>query len=393
MRHPPTARELPDGGGAWNTSRLCVPLGLGLALLCSPAFAQPRQSSSPTITFQEAQTPPRIDADQLRGRRPAVQLEADQLGKSTAIQQLQAQATAPLPKGERTEASIRAQREAAWQWGLLQLHGLHTPLQPVPAQQSFERAQALGHPLAAAGLAWCAIDGCGQRPEPEAARQWIQALRKTAPGRAAYLEWLLLDDVAPLDEAVPSTARREGINTAGRKQQLLRQAAEAGDPNARVELGMELAAQGKTNEAMEQFRSAAKSSQAAKHNLNVLSDQKGTFKSRPSGNAGQAGGAWQTFKQARVYHRGEGVPANYTEAIRLYKRASDMGSEPAKRMLALIYSRPTPAGGIDIGWMQQLAYMDVTQDGAIPLTAPTAPTSLTRDPTPLWDYIAPRWRN
>ena len=62
-------------------------------------------------------------------------------------------------------------------------------------------------------------------------------------------------------------------------------------------------------------------------------------------------------------------------------------------MLALIYSRPTPAGGIDIGWMQQLAYMDVTQDGAIPLTAPTAPTSLTRDPTPLWDYIAPRWRN
>lgn len=393
MRHPPTAHGQPVGGGAWNTSRLCVPLGLGLALLCSPAFAQPRQSPSPTITFQEAQTPPRIDADQLRGRRPAVQLEADQLGKSTAIQQLQAQATAPLPKGERTEANTRALREAAWQWGLLQLHGLHTPLQPVQAQQSFERAQALGHPLAAAGLAWCAIDGCGQRPEPEAARQWIQALRKTAPGRATYLEWLLLDDVAPLDAAVPSTARREGIDTAGRKRQLLRQAADAGDPYARVELGMELASQGKTNEAMEQFRSAAKSSEAAKHNLNVLSDQKGTFKSRPSGNAGQAGGAWQTFKQARVYHRGEGVPANYTEAIRLYKRASDMGSEPAKRMLALIYSRPTPAGGIDIGWMQQLAYMDVTQDGAIPLTAPTAPTSLTRDPTPLWDYIAPKWRN
>ena len=261
------------------------------------------------------------------------------------------------------------------------------------AEHSFERAHELGHPLAAAGLAWCAIDGCGQRPDPDAARQWISVLRKTDPGRAAYLEWLLLDDVAPIDLSVPSTARREGIDTIGRKQQLLRQAVEAGDPYARVELGMELAAQGKTNEAMEQFRSAAKRSEAAKHNLNVLSDQKGTLKSRPSGNAGQAGGAWQTFKQARVYHRGEGVPANYTEAIRLYKRASDMGSEPAKRMLALIYSRPMAGGGIDIAWMQQLAYMDVTQDGAIPLTAPTAPTSLTRDPTPLWDYIAPKWRN
>ncbi|MEG3001759.1 MAG: hypothetical protein RR855_14560 [Comamonas sp.] len=360
-----------------------------MLFLSSNGFAQPR----PTITFQEAQTPPRIDADQLRSRRQPQQLEADQLGKSTAIQQLQAQATAPIPKGERAEASIRTQREAAWQWGLLQLHGLHTPLQPVQAQQSFERTHQLGHPLAAAGLAWCAIDGCGQRPDPDAARQWIPVLRKADPGRAAYLEWLLLDDVAPIDLNVPSTARREGIDTTGRKQQLLRQAVEAGDPYARVELGMELAAQGKTHEAMEQFRSAAKRSEAAKHNLNVLSDQKGTLKSRPSGNAGQAGGAWQTFKQARVYHRGEGVPANYTEAIRLYQRASDMGSEPAKRMLALIYSRPMAGGGIDIAWMQQLAYMDVTQDGAIPLTAPTAPTSLTRDPTPLWDYIAPKWRN
>lgn len=387
MHHPRTHADRMELKAAWRLSKVCALAGV--LLLGSNAWTQPR----PTITFQEAQTPPRIDADQLRGRRQPQQLEADQLGKSTAIQQLQAQATAQIPQSERTEARLRTQREAAWQWGLLQLHGLHAPLQPAQARQSFERAQELGHPLAAAGLAWCAIDGCGQRPQPDEARQWIPVLRKTDPGRAAYLEWLLLDDVAPIDLGVPSTARREGVNTNARKQQLLRQAVEAGDPYARVELGMELAAQGKTNEAMEQFRSAAKRSEAARHNLNVLSDQKGTLKSRPSGNAGQAGGAWQTFKQARVYHRGEGVPANYTEAIRLYKRASDMGSEPAKRMLALIYSRPMAGGGIDIAWMQQLAYMDVTQDGAVPLTAPTAPTSLTRDPTPLWDYIAPQWRN
>lgn len=357
--------------------------------MCPSGTAQPRQ----TITFQEAQTQPHIEADQLRSPSQPKQLDPDQLGKSTALQQLQTQATQPTPKGARTEASVRTQRNAAWQWGLLQLHGLHTALQPIQAQQSFALAQQLGHPLAAAGLAWCAIDGCGQRPAPETARQWLSILRNSDSGRAAYLEWLLLEDSAPLDLAVPSTAQREGINTANRKQRLLRQAAEMGDPYALVEIGMELAAQGKTDEAMEQFRRAAPRSEAAKHNLSVLRDQKGTFKSRPAGNLGQSGGAWQTFKQARVYHRGEGVPANYTEAIRLYKRASDMGSEPSKRMLALIYSRPVPGGGIDIAWMQQLAYMDVTQDSAVPLTAPTAPTSLTRDSTPLYDYISAKWRN
>lgn len=385
MRHTTTA--LPP----LTTCGFTVPALLALlfgALLATDGQAQAR----PTITYQEAQTPPRIDSEQLRSQRQPMQLDADQQGRSTALQQLQTLATASLPEGERSEARVHAVREAAWQWGLLQLHGLHTPLQPVQAQQSFERASQLGHPLAAAGLAWCAMDGCGQRPQPDHAARWIAALRPADPGRATYLEWMLLEDIAPMDLAVPSTARREGVNTAGRKQQLLRQAVEAGDPNAKIEWGMELAAQGKTQEAMEQFRSIAKRSDAARHNLNVLSDQKGAPKSQPSGNNGQAGGAWQTYRQARVYHRGEGVPANYTEAIRLYQRASDMGSEPAKRMLALIYSRPVAGGGIDIAWMQQLAYVDVTQNGAIPLTAPTAPISLTREPTPLWDYIAPKWR-
>lgn len=351
-------------------------------------FAQAR----PTITLQEAQSPPHIEAEQLRSRQQP-QVQDNDVGKAAAIRQLESLARASLPKEASSEAQLRAQREAIWQLGLLQLHGLYTPLQPAQAMQNFELAHQRGHPLAAAGLAWCALDGCGQRPQPETALQWIAALRSSDPGRAAYLAWLMQETMAPLDVAAPSTAQREGVRTAGRKHQLLQQAVDSGDPQARVEWGMELAAAGKTDEAMAQFKTAAKRSEAAAHNLSILSDQKGTFKPRPSGNLGQAGGAWQTFKQARVYHRGEGVPANYTEAIRLYKRASDMGSEPAKRMLALIYSRPVAGGGIDIAWMQQLAYMDVTQDGAIPLTAPTAPASLTRDPTPLYDYIAPKWRS
>ena len=349
------------------------------ALLLQPAQAQ----QSPVITPQEAQTAPRIDADQLR-KPSTAHVSPDQLGVSTAIQKLQSQAQG--------HSDAATQREAAWQWGLLQLHGLHTPLQPSQAQLSFEKAYALGNQLAAAGLIWCALDGCGQRPQPDRAQQWLPSLRKVDPGRAAYLEWMLLKDAEPIDAVLPSTAQRENIEGRNTKRQLLQQAVQSGDPMARVELGMELAAQSKTDEAAAQFRAAAKRSEAARHNLEVLENQKNTLKAQPSGNPGQAGGAWQTFKQARVYHRGEGVPMNYTEAIRLYKRASDMGNEPAKRMLALIYSRPVAGGGIDIAWMQQLAYMDVTQEGSTPLNAPIAPASLTRDPTPLYDYIAPRWR-
>lgn len=380
----PDHHALSTQATAWPVMAMLLALGL---LTASPVL---RAQARPTISVQEAQTAPRIDAEQLKSMQPAA-VDPDQLGRSSAVQKLQALAQAPLRKGA-PAAEQRAQAEAAWQLGLLQLHGLHTPLQPAQAQLNFEHAHALGLPIAVAGLVWCAIDGCGQRPNPDAARQWLPALKQVDPGRAAYMEWLLLEEVAPLDAPVPSTARRDGVDTAQRKRQTLLQAAAAGDPYAKVELGMELAAQDKTAEALAQFRAAARKSEAARHNIEVLSNQQGRNQTQPSGNLGQAGGAWQTFKQARVYHRGEGVPANYTEAIRLYKRASDMGSEPAQRMLALIYSRPMAGGGIDIAWMQQLAYMDVTKDGATPLGAPIAPVSLTRDPTPLYDYIAPKWR-
>jgi len=371
--------------GAWKLIRLAIG---GFFLSASAAsYAQAR----PTVTLQEAQTAPQIDTEQLKTPRPA-HVEQDQLGRSAEVQRLQSLAQTPLRKNA-TPAEKRAQGEAAWQLGLLQLHGLHTPLQPTQAQLNFENAYAAGYALSAAGLVWCAIDGCGQRPDPDTARKWLAALNRLDPGRAAYMEWLLLEEIAPLDAAVPSTARRNGGNTGNRKRQALLRAVRLGDPYAHVELGMELASQEKTDEALAQFKAAGTKSDAARHNIEVLKDQNSTLKLQPSGNPGQAGGAWQTFKQARVYHRGEGVPANYTEAIRLYKRAADMGSEPAQRMLALIYSRPVAGGGIDIAWMQQLAYMDVTKNGSMPLNAPTAPVSLTRDPTPLYNYISPKWRS
>lgn len=350
------------------------------ALLPWHSAAQPR----PIISVEEAQTPPHIEREQLR--TPQIRANNGSNAQSQALEKLQQTASAPAAS---SAAARQQQAEAMWQLGLLQLHGLHLPINPSQAKIWFQKAQQSGHPLAVAGLVWCAMDGCGERPDPQSAQTWLPLMRKQIPARAAYFDWLLLDEAAPLPSDLPSTAPQLQDAFARKKQAQLLRAVQANDPLARVEWGLELAAQGKTQEARAQFQAAASRSAAAKHNLQILNDDSASV----SGNKRpQSGGGWQTFRQARVYHRGEGVPANYTEALRLYKRASDLGSIPAQRMLALIYSRPQADGKLDIAWMQQLAYVDVTEDSTVPLQAVTTPAGLQRDPSPLYDYIAPQWR-
>lgn len=361
--------------------------GLAIAwVLCavgSHAAAQPRA----VITPQEAQTPPYIDPQQFATPQLVAPSPANS-GESRALHQLQTWAQA----ADATASQARQQQaQALWQLGLLYLHGQQVPLDMAQANRLFERAHALGHPLASAGLAWCAMDGCGASPQPSQARQWIETLQPHAPGRSAYLEWLLLGGLTPMDDAAKSTAPKAASNMQKRQQAALQRAIQANDTQARIERGMQLAESGKQQQALQQFRAVSAASKAAGHNAQVLGAQTKP-ETRPSGNLGQTGGAWQTFRQARVYHRGEGVPANYTEAIRLYQRASDMGSPQAKRMLALIYSRPQPDGNLDVAWMQQLAYADVSQDTQTLIHMPQTTNSLQRDPTPLYDYLDARWR-
>lgn len=61
-------------------------------------------------------------------------------------------------------------------------------------------------------------------------------------------------------------------------------------------------------------------------------------------------------------HRGEGQPANFVEAIRLYRHAQSQGNVQARKMLELIFFRLGPDGQIDIAWMQQLAYVNLSKD-------------------------------
>lgn len=337
--------------------------------------------------------------------------------------------------------------EAAWLLGLLALHGKAIPVDPVQAQHWFERAHLLGNPLASAGLAWCHIDGCSGVPNAVLARSWIDRLRKVDTGRALYLEWTLQNRLAPLGIAYPKaalSAQAPAESVAPGHRELLLRAARAGDSNALNELGLENVAAGNLDIALRQFQSAAHQSDAASNNARLLMQRMDSALAGRSvgigGNASEvtagplgsaAGGpsnpmnnpinnpsngaakgpgdgslgtsnipnpayanANTAWLQARKYHRAEGVPANYAEAIRLYQLAASQGSPRARHMLELIYSRPSPQGSVDIAWMQQLAALDLGPDGAVlspPL--PTAPPLFGRDPTPLYDLLPQHWRS
>jgi TPR repeat protein len=323
------------------------------------------------------------------------QLSPDALALEQSLQRLRAQANGPVANNrapQRTRGTA-GQRDAAWLLGLLALHGIATPVDKAQAEHWFKSAQQLGHPLAPAGLAWCQIDGCMNPPDPTAAQPWIQQLRATDPARAWYLEWWVASRLAPLPTANPTAPGENQNPEPSPHQALLNRAAQAGSAGALNELGLENVAQGRLTTALQQFQAAAPHSSAAATNARLLTNRLREEAGSATPAVAQQRTADQWFAQARRYHRGDGVPANYTEAIRLYQIAANSGSRPAKRMLELIYSRPALDGGFNVAWMAQLANMDVTRDGALLfiLPAPT-PHLYGRDPTPLYDLVPAQWR-
>lgn len=310
--------------------------------------------------------------------------------------------SAPQQNRKQRSAPVRAATgelnapEAAWLLGLLTLHGLAMPADPSQAQQWFERAYMLSHPLAPAGLAWCQLTGCVTRPNPAAALEWIALVRRVDTGLASYLEWHVARELAPLPETSSTTPR--GYGTPGSAdaprpevQKLLLDAARLGNPHARNELGLEYLSRGNLDQALAHFVGAASRSEAAAANAALLKERIKAADRTAPGAARNSAADW--YLQARRYHRGEGVPSNYAEAVRLYQIAASSGDSRARKMLELIFSRPAPDAAVDIGWMQQLA----TLDPGIENTPPVAPAVTTsyiwqRDPTPLYAFVPSEWR-
>ena len=389
-------------------ARFCIRLGIFLGILLSLVAGREARGATAGASSTTDQTALAIDPDAAAALTPT--LRASELGTppielpgngsprgpafslgntalDTEISRLRARALAPAANPGRAASQ---QASAAWILGLLYLHGIGVAPAPAEAASWFARAYAQGEPLAAAGLAWCEIDGCSGAPNPAAARRWLAALRQANPARALYLQYLMELRMAPVQLPVPA-GRSESSAQSRSNRQLLVRAAGGGDIQAKIELGLDLAEANRVTEALEQFRAASARSPTAAANAALLSEQT----RKPAGPNQQAedgsSPASQTYARARRNHRGEGQPANYVEAIRLYRLAQSQGSVEARKMLELIFSRPGPDGAVDIQWMQQLAYVNLASK-ALTVDSPAGRRVLGREPTPLSDLLPPMWR-
>ena len=354
------------------------PVPLDAAPLSLPPMRIPGESAP--VMRADTATPP-LSAPGAN-RAPLSLPAADNPTLDAEIARLRTSALASPPAGSRIN---RSAANASWMMGLLYVHGIGVVVNLADAAFWFERASALGEPLAAAGLAWCEIEGCKGSPNSDRARRWIAALRNVNRPKAQYLQWLLESRLRPLEIATPGRSPKSLQATAA-SNALLLSAAEAGDLQARIELGFENLAGDRNAEALKQFRAAAPQSAVAAANAAQLTE---AARKPQTSEAPQS--AAETLARAQRNHRGDGQPANFVEAIRLYRLAQSQGSTQAKKMLEQIFSRPAPDGQIDLAWMQQLAYANFSMDVAT-FESPANRSSLKREATPLFDLLPPNWK-
>lgn len=370
---------------------------VAVILLFLPRFAaglqiEPSTNAVPGNPVEDRVLPPTVPAPVVR---PSLQPLKDKQALQTEINSLTLLANKPKPTTTRnSQAAQLAQRQsasAAWVLGLMALNGVGMDQDYAQAQLRFKQAQQLGEPLAAAGLAWCAMQGCEGLPSAREARYWIAQLRATRPGRAFFLEWMAETAFSPLQANSAGSANELDKALANRRQLLLN-AAKTKDTQALIELGFDAVAFERLKEAQSYFLAAAPNSKVAAANallvLNRQTDQKALCQIANTTDVADA----VLLNSAQALHRGDVCPVNYVEAIRLYNLAANKGNVSAKRMLALIYSKPNPNGTINIIWMQQLAQISVSTMTSSN-NALNQSTMLQREPSPLYDLIPQNLRD
>lgn len=348
---------------------------------------EPSPSATTGNPVEDRITVPKVSS-QLK--RPSVQPVKDQIALQAEVDNLKAivgksNANGVTRNNQTTLSQKRQSANAAWILGLLYANGLGVDIDYSEAHLRFKQAHLLGEPLAAAGLAWCDIQGCEGLPSAQQARLWLGQLRATKPGRALYLDWLLENTFSPLqNNSAESAASVEKMRI--QRRQLLLNAAKTKDVQALIELGFEAVASEQLKEAQSYFLAAAPNSKVAANNallvLNRQTDQKVLCQIASGADVADT----VLLSVAQALHRGNYCPVNYIEAIRLYNLASNKGNIAAKRMLALIYSKPGANGNINIAWMQQLSQVDALTMSSTTNAINPLPM-LQREPTPLYDLI------
>jgi uncharacterized protein len=287
---------------------------------------------------------------------------------------------------------IGSSADAAWLLGLVYAHGAGVAQDLGQSQQWFERALTGGNALGAAGLAWCALEGCKGQVNIPLARNYIATLKKTSQARALYFEWLVESKLSPFQPSTQPSS--EGNSQSGDlvARDTLAQSARLGDIHALIELGLDSVTAQRITAARGYFQRAAPTSGAAAHNLRLLDTQQEVVRIGENPNIVNYAtmDAAALLSAARRNHRGGGQPVNYTEAIRLYRMAEAKGSTQARDMLALIFSRTSATGEVDVAWIQRLAQLDVSGTSAS-YKAFGAPL-FQRERTPLYDYLPELWK-
>ena len=287
------------------------------------------------------------------------------------------------------DAQRAAAGQSAWMLGLLYLHGAGVPANSAKAKQWFTLGGHYGEPMARAGLAWCAYEGCQSSANWAQAQHWTQQLMLADPARAYYMQWLLERQLRPLN---PNA--NEGVRSlTAAERDLLDRAVSGGNVHAMIDLGILYAQVHDWRHALALFEDAAAQSDVANQNAIWVRQHMRMENQIPrSSSKAQVSlaKAEALFRLARKYHRGDGISVNYVEAIRLYRQADSAGSPSARRMLSLIYSRTTPDGALDPSWMRQLSGVDVAslvpkQENTLSISA------LRKEPTPLIDLVPRAW--
>ncbi|RMX06437.1 hypothetical protein D8I35_07850 [Corticibacter populi] len=367
----------------WHDEDIAAPMNDENLLIPAP---QPLSPALPGAGFSGDGAGSLFDADEGPQALPNPQAEQE-LRHRLRILQAQARQLEAASKAQ-GRATVQQAAQAALELGLIHLHGSGVPVDAGVAQQWFEQALALQPQGRAVGaMAWCYLQGCQLPPDADAAREMITRLRGIQPGRAAFLEWALALQQSPLIMMPAPRHSGGGQRLQVPQPALLREAARAGDVHAHVELGIDAFNQGQETQARAHFRAAAHGSPAARANLTMLDAVR--QRQQQGGAAAQAGG--RELEAAHRAHRGTQGPANYSEALRLYRLAAQQGNAAARNMLQLILSRPAADGGINVVWMRELALMDFS--GELPqLAAPVSQPQLQRDPTPLFDWLPAYWQ-
>ena len=387
-------------------------IGLGVLITTVPAVARARatQVAQPELA---APTPQRMERARVNASDIAPldtevhPIEAPPVVQTPAMNAAPVAAGPLLPRESRDKAldrelqqleraaapasgygSTAVAAQAAWQLGLIHLHGAGVRVDRPLALQWFERSARQGRePWAFAGVAWCGIDGCAGPRDPASAARAIQRLRAAHPGRADYLAWLQAAQRQPLQIATPGQTANAAAPIP--ESQLLERAAATGDIPANIELGIVAFSNRQMSKADAYFRRVAARSAIAAHNLKELQAHSPSM-SAPATPAA-SGTAQAALSMARMYHRGQGVPANFAEAVRFYRLAEQRGSAEAHKMVELIFSRPMPDGSLNVAWMQQLANADLSAPGLTMASGVNAPQML-RQPSPLYDLLTPLWQ-